>query len=105
MPTPTARSTCTFPPHTCRNVALLTQSRSGIAENSLLVNEYIAYFGTVLKDHLTPVDLSYGNQASGSRRLHSAIADLWNEYVKEGRGGARSASSELQVGIDLEQLR
>lgn len=59
----------------------------GIAENSLLINEYLDFFSTVLKDHLKPMDLAYGDQASGSKRLHRAIADLWNEYVTWGEAG------------------
>ncbi|RSH82382.1 uncharacterized protein EHS24_007349 [Apiotrichum porosum] len=51
----------------------------GIAENSLLTQEYLEYYSRVLKDALTPGDLTYGNQSSGSSRLHTAIADLWNE--------------------------
>lgn len=45
------------------------------------MDEYLEFFSTVLKDQLTPLDLAYGNQASGSKRLHKAIADMWNEYV------------------------
>lgn len=50
----------------------------GIAENTLMTEEYLAYFKNAIK-HLQPYDLTYGTQSSGSRRLHEAIAKMWNE--------------------------
>lgn len=50
----------------------------GIAENTLLTDEYLAYFKGAI-GALQPYDLTYGTQSSGSVRLHSAIAKMWNE--------------------------
>lgn len=50
----------------------------GIAENTLMTQEYLDYFKGAIK-HLQPYDLTYGTQSSGSRRLNEAIAKMWNE--------------------------
>lgn len=50
----------------------------GIAENTLMTQEYLDYFQGAIK-HLQPYDLTYGTQSSGSRRLNEAIAKMWNE--------------------------
>ncbi|WWC61562.1 uncharacterized protein I303_104146 [Kwoniella dejecticola CBS 10117] len=51
----------------------------GVAENGLMVDEYIQYFGEALRHGLNPVDLGYGDRLSGSKRLKTAIANMFNE--------------------------
>nr|KIR83731.1 hypothetical protein I308_06120 [Cryptococcus tetragattii IND107] len=51
----------------------------GVAENGLMTDEYIKYFGEALKKGLNPVDMGYGDRLSGSARLKNAIADMFNE--------------------------
>ncbi|OWT41640.1 hypothetical protein J008_01476 [Cryptococcus neoformans] len=51
----------------------------GVAENGLMTDEYIKYFGEALRKGLNPVDMGYGDRLSGSARLKNAIADMFNE--------------------------
>ncbi|WOO77223.1 putative aminotransferase aclI [Vanrija pseudolonga] len=51
-----------------------------LAENSLMINEYHAYFKKAFSENFTLTDMGYGNQSSGSARLNKAIASYWNDH-------------------------